>query len=167
MPEYIPPRLKIFDSDDSRKKATDKAPKLHERTVARNLGGRVRPASGALPGAKGDVSGVRVGEWETLVECKRTTNKSLSVKAEWLVKITAEAGTRIPILSIEFDESVIFSADKRFHLGIGGIGRTENRWVCMPESVFLLLQAAMGEKNGQDVGATNEKIDGDGGDDSP
>lgn len=162
MAEYTPPRLKIFDSDDSRKEATDRAPKLHERAVARNLGGRVRPASGALPGAKGDVSGVRVGEWETLVECKRTTNKSLSVKAEWLVKITAEAGTRIPLLSIEFDESVISSADKRFHLGIGGIGRTENRWVCMPESVFSLLQSLLGEQYGENVETTKDRKHGDG-----
>lgn len=159
MADYTPPRLKIFDSDDSRKKATDKAPKLHERTVARSLGGRVRPASGALPGAKGDVSGVRVGEWETLVECKRTTNKSLSVKAEWLAKITAEAGTRIPLLSIEFDESVIFSAERRLQ---AGTGRTENRWVCMPESVFSLLQSLLGEQYGEDVETTKSGKRGDG-----
>lgn len=155
---YTIPRLAIFDTDDSRKKATSTAPKLHERAVAQTLGGRPRPASGALPGAKGDVSGVRVGEWETLVECKRTTKKSLSVKATWLAKITKEAGERVPLLSIEFDDSVIAEAQRRIS------GRpTETRWVCMPENVFLLLQAQLKEANGQDVGTETED---DGGSDS-
>ncbi len=70
-----------------------------EKNVAKRLGARLTPASGALAGAKGDC----VTDTH-LIECKSTRNKSISLKYEWLAKISHEAlqQNRIPILTINF-----------------------------------------------------------------
>lgn len=56
--------------------------------VAKSLGGRVQPNSGATPFLKGDVT---VGQ-EWLVECKTqlTRKQSISIKKEWLNKLEEE-----------------------------------------------------------------------------
>lgn len=67
---------------------TRKFSSRQEKYVAKQLGGRVQPNSGATPFLKGDIT---VGsEW--LVECKtQTTNKkSISIKKEWLEKLEEE-----------------------------------------------------------------------------
>lgn len=94
-----------------------------EDRVAKGLGGRRQPASGALPipSLKGDIQ-----EDSFLIEAKRTNAKSLSVKAEWLMKIEAEAEAvgKLPALSIE----------------IGGmLPITERDWCMVPMSVFKAL----------------------------
>jgi len=60
---------------------------------------RLTPASGAMSGAKGDVVTP-----EVLIEVKSTVHGSLSVKKEWLDKITGEAmaTNKIPALAINF-----------------------------------------------------------------
>ena len=87
-------RPKRFDPDY---KGPNKS-KRQESRLAKMLGGRRQPASGALDFAKGDVKTDLL-----LLEAKRTGKKSLGVKAEWLEKITREARAegRIPALSIE------------------------------------------------------------------
>lgn len=70
-----------------------------EKRLTKKFGGRETPASGAMPGAKGDISFDRI-----LLEAKATTKDSLSVKFEWLAKITREARSenKVPALSVSF-----------------------------------------------------------------
>ncbi len=57
-----------------------------EKMVAKKLNGFRTPASGAIPGFKGDVSTEKF-----LIECKMTVNKSLSIDTGWIKKICDEA----------------------------------------------------------------------------
>jgi hypothetical protein len=57
-----------------------------EKRQARELKARLQPASGALPGAKGDMK-----TEASLIEYKSTEKESLSLKHEWLTKISGEA----------------------------------------------------------------------------
>lgn len=75
----------------TKRKKTVKNPKDHEKFVAESLGGRRTPASGAIEVFKGDVSDVRAGEFDFLVECKCTSASSMSIKKAWLEKIRREA----------------------------------------------------------------------------
>jgi hypothetical protein len=70
-----------------------------EKRLAKELGARERPASGAMQGAKGDMS---LGE--LLIEAKSTTGASLAVKRRWLAKIGGEARSegKTPVLTISF-----------------------------------------------------------------
>lgn len=70
-----------------------------ERRVAKSLGTRQTPASGALPGAKGDIRLERL-----LIEAKATRHGSIQIKKEWLDKITQEALAlhKTPALMISF-----------------------------------------------------------------
>jgi len=91
-----------------------------EKKLAKRIGGRLRPGSGAMAGAKGDISLPT-----TLVEVKTTTNDSISLKYEWLKKIGFEAldAGKSPALSIQFVEA-------------GGLPRLMGKWVLVPEVVF-------------------------------
>lgn len=82
------------------KKLQRKKSIAQENRVAKKVGGNRQKASGALPGAKGDVRSV-----ELLTECKRTDKKSISITIEFLQKITQEAGyyNKIPSVSIEIE----------------------------------------------------------------
>lgn len=90
-----------------------------EEQVASSLGGRRQPGSGAFIGLKGDVKSDVL-----LIECKRTDKKSMSVKGEWLVKITKEAveADRYPAL----------------YLTIDGVNPSQE-WIMLPASVFEQL----------------------------
>jgi hypothetical protein len=70
-----------------------------EKRLAKRVGGRLTPASGALSGAKGDVVLPAV-----LLEAKSTVNDSLSLKLDWLVKIAGEARAvgKDPALAVTF-----------------------------------------------------------------
>ena len=57
-----------------------------EKRLTKDLDGRARPASGAMAGAKGDID---LGPF--LLEAKSTTQASMSVKFDWLLKIAREA----------------------------------------------------------------------------
>jgi len=94
-----------------------------ERLVAKRLGGRTRPASGALEGCKGDV------ELNTyLLEAKSTIHKSMSVKLDWLLKIEAEAlaEQKMPALSVTFVDAT-------------GSPVRGGKWVLVRESEFREL----------------------------
>ncbi len=76
-----------------------KAGRASEKRIIRDLGGRGRPASGAMEGAKGDID---LGK--TLMEAKSTTNASIVLKLDWLAKITHEAlgEGKTPALAVSF-----------------------------------------------------------------
>ena len=76
-----------------------KSGRKSEASLARALGGRARPASGALPGSKGDID---LGAF--LLEAKSTTQESMILKMGWLLKIAREAKSegKCPALSISF-----------------------------------------------------------------
>lgn len=67
---------------------TRKYSSKQEKHVAKKLGGKVQPNSGATPFLKGDVT---IGK-DWLLECKtQTTNKkSITIKKEWLTKLEEE-----------------------------------------------------------------------------
>ena len=89
IPSYFAGR----EQKQTRKKSMDQ-----EDRIAKAVGGKRQKASGALPGARGDVRSV-----ELLNECKRTDKKSISISIEYLQKITKEASyyNCIPSVSIE------------------------------------------------------------------
>jgi rubredoxin len=73
--------------------------KAQEKRAAAQYGARVQPASGALPGAKGDLrkKGVMRGE------CKFTRSGSFSLKLAELLKVEQEAvGSETPLFEVEF-----------------------------------------------------------------
>lgn len=75
------------------------AGRLSETRLAKSLDARLRPASGAVEGIKGDMVIPT-----HLIEAKSTTGRSLSLKHEWLGKITKEARdqNKRPALTISF-----------------------------------------------------------------
>ena len=91
-----------------------------EARLAQRLQGRLQPASGAMAGAKGDVSLPDV-----LLEAKSTTGGLLPVRHAWLAKIAKEARAagKIPALGITFTT---------------GDGRPvpDGAWVAVPEWLF-------------------------------
>lgn len=92
-----------------------------ERKTAKRIDGAVRPGSGSVEGAKGDIM-----THSYLLENKCTSKRSFSVKIEWLQKITKEAREegKLPGLSIQFVD---------YH----GNSKPHGRWVMIPESEFI------------------------------
>lgn len=70
-----------------------------EKKTSKRFGARLRPGSGAMPGAKGDFVLP-----DFLFEAKATVNDSLGLKKAWLDKITGEALEigREPALTVTF-----------------------------------------------------------------
>lgn len=64
------------------------ASKKNERKTAKKLGGNVTPGSGAFEGHKGDI---KLDDF--LLEQKETSNKSIQILIEHLLKITREANS--------------------------------------------------------------------------
>lgn len=98
--------------------------RLYEARAALTMGGTLRPNSGAMASAKGDMT---INNW--LLELKTTTDNSLSVKLGWLVKITEEsvAMGKYPALLFSF-------------VGTNGKPRNaETEWVCIPKQKFMEL----------------------------
>ena len=130
----------LMRDDASKREATHDAPKRHEKETASRLSGWTTPASGSLPGAKGDVSNVDAGCFEFLVECKTTVNKTLKLEPKWLAKITAEAGpTRFPALALRFRKEIISEMAHKYG------AETEADWVAVPMSVFERIQMLLGD----------------------
>jgi len=88
----------------------------HEERAAGLFGGKRHRGSGSSPFLKSDASSSRYQ-----IECKQTENASLSLKLEWLKKITNEAigCGKIPALHIHF---------------LRDIGSVERDWVILPAS---------------------------------
>lgn len=76
-----------------------KAGRASEKRLAKQLGGKVRPASGAVEGLKGDIVFDNV-----LMEAKSTLKNSISIKHDWLAKIATEARNdgKTPALAVSF-----------------------------------------------------------------
>lgn len=87
-----------------------------EKRVVKNLGGVPRLASGAIEGLKGDGE-LNYKNGKFLIEAKATIHKSLTVKKEWLDKISEEALSeeRTPALTIsfvdEYGNAIDFNSD--------------------------------------------------------
>ncbi len=91
-----------------------------EKRASRRLNAILRPGSGALDGAKGDML-----VHEFLLESKSTVNASLSVKYDYLCKIAQEAAeqTHYPALLIQF-------------VTPRGRIKDDGGWVMVPERLF-------------------------------
>ena len=76
-----------------------------EKELAKDLGAKTTPASGATPFRKGDM---RLNGY--LIESKATANKSISIKLEWLLKIEKEAlnEDKTPLIILEIDGNRYF-----------------------------------------------------------
>jgi len=100
-----------------------KAGRKSEQRVAKEIGARVRPASGAMPGAKGDMEVRRA-----LVEAKSTTGNSISVNLDWLAKIAREAMAegKTPALTVSYVDD-------------DGRPRQDGDWVMIPLYMFREL----------------------------
>lgn len=83
----------------TRQEGVKKRSQRQEKRVAVKLNGKPQKGSGAVSFHKGDVRTA-----ELLLECKTTQNASLSIKQEWLEKVSKEsvAYNKVPALSIEF-----------------------------------------------------------------
>ena len=105
--------------------------KKYETIAAKTIGARLRPSSGAMVGAKGDM--VTRG---SLIETKTTTSETIPIKLEWLVKITGEAlaAGKSPVVLLAF---VLPTGRPR--------PVCSPEWVCIPKEVWQELQEA---KNG-------------------
>lgn len=93
----------------------------HEETVAKRSGGKRRAASGAAPGKPADTV-----DQEFLRECKATKGAGITIKADWLRKITHQALPRgmTPLLEIRVD---------------GQEAPTPSDWVMIPAQEFEIL----------------------------
>jgi hypothetical protein len=97
-----------------------KSGRASEKRLAKDLGARERPASGAMPGFKGDMM-----FGKALLEAKSTTQASMSVKFDWLVKIAKEALAegKTPALSVSYVEP-------------DGRERPHGQWALIPLHLF-------------------------------
>jgi hypothetical protein len=68
-----------------------------ENRVAKALGARLQPNSGAVPGFKSDAT---MGNFR--LEMKSTVNKCLDFDMAWLAKITKEAETKNQVPAVVF-----------------------------------------------------------------
>lgn len=97
-----------------------------ESLVAKRLGGKLQPGSGAIAGAKGDVK--VNAKYDFLLENKASSGKSFSLPKDWLYKISREAiaANRVPALAFQFTDT---------H------GRSDrmDRYVIIPEWLFQEL----------------------------
>lgn len=99
--------------------------KAHEKDIAKKIGGKRQPLSGALNEAKSDV----VSD-DFRVDCKYVHVKSFRLSLDILKKITLEAfgQNRAPMIQIRFEKS-----------GPGAVGEygcVDKDWVVIPLRVF-------------------------------
>lgn len=96
---------------------------LSEKRVAKSLGARLQPNSGAMRGAKSDATLARNRKYR--IECKSTIKNAMPVELGWLVKITTESlmSGEVPLLTISF-------------VGPDGKVRKHGDWVMMPKNYF-------------------------------
>lgn len=79
-----------------------------EKALAKNLGMRTTPGSGAFASHLADIYGEGFR-----IEHKMTDKKSISLKLEWIEKIKKEAGVKgeIPVIAIEIQGHTFFLVD--------------------------------------------------------
>jgi len=119
MPRFAPRRYSDSGGD----------PTEQENRLASKLGGKRVSGSGASMFSKADVRDIRSGDMEFLCEAKQTIHKSISIKWDWLKKISCEADDKqcFPLLSFEIQ-------------GGEDDPRAERDWIAMPVSVFNELK---------------------------
>jgi len=100
-----------------------------EKLLAKRLGARLTPASGAA-NSKGDM---RRGDW--LIEAKSTVSGSMSLSYAWLSKIMGEAmaSGRKPALAITFTDR-------------DGKPIARGSWVMIPEVEYQTLMEGQGDE---------------------
>lgn len=86
---------RFFSPDTVKKKSTNQ-----EKRIAREVGGKVTPASGALS-IKGDVVNKKL---RLRLEAKRTDKSRMILEKEWLEKIVAQSRFEVPALNIEIQD---------------------------------------------------------------
>lgn len=98
-----------------------------EGSIAKRLKGELRPGSGSLEGAKGDLL-LDSPTFSFLMENKTTLGESFSMKKDWLLKIYQEAleTNKTPALSFQFVDTL-------------GKSEKRERWVAVPEHIFSQL----------------------------
>lgn len=114
-----------FDDEKPRKKKYNN----YEKKLAKKVGGRRQPNSGAITGFKGDVI-----TQEFLLDLKTTKHMSATVKVEELQKITNEAlpYNKVGALVIHFEN-------------VDDV-HVPSQWVCMPLDEFNIIQDKLNEK---------------------
>ena len=106
-PDYKGPEPKTFDPNYERYKRSMK----EEKRVAKKIRGRTQPRSGGLPWSKhdGSTAGGDLTGADIHVEHKRVEpgTKSVTIKREWLQKVTKGANRRmkIPAIGVTFEEA--------------------------------------------------------------
>ena len=104
--------MKPYSPFDKKPESVKAKANATEKKLAKKLGGRTQPSSGAFPGLKGDIKTDAF-----LFDSKETVHNSISVKKEDLMKITKEAN--------------IESKHPALVLTIGN-----QEWVCLPLNTF-------------------------------
>ena len=99
--------------------------KKSERKVAKQIGARLHPNSGAMRGAKSDAS-----KGEFRLEMKSTVNQTIALDIGWLVKIAQEAldHGQQPAIVVSFVDAQGVSRLKQYA-----------DWVVMPMATFREL----------------------------
>ena len=144
-----PLRSRFTAPDADRRRAQDRAPKVHETSTAKALGGRVQKASGAKYDAKGDVGMVEGGRFDFHGECKTTEGLTLRLEAQWLNKITSEAEAlfKTPFLAIRFRRRVLDELASKLWQKLGKpVTTAEKDWIAVPRSVFVKMLDELGEE---------------------
>jgi len=146
--EKRPPLKGAHTRDDAdRRRRHHKAPKAHEESTAKTLGGRRQKGSGSRYDAKGDVANVEAGLFDFHGECKTTEGLSLRVEASWLTKITSEAAdlAKYPFLAIRFRQRVLDKLTSQMWRKAGKpITTAEQDWIAVPRSVFVKMLGELG-----------------------
>ena len=146
--EKRPPLRGAHTRDDAdRRRRHHKAPKRHEESTAKALGGKRQKGSGSRYDAKGDVAGVEAGLFDFHGECKTTEGKSLRLEALWLTKITSEAAdlSRYPFLAIRFRKRILDELTSALWRKLGKpITTAEQDWIAVPRSVFVKMLGELG-----------------------
>jgi len=146
-----PPLHGPYGGDDADgRRARHKAPRAHEESTAKALGGRRQKGSGSRCDAKGDVAHVGAGLFEFHGECKTTQGKSLRLEAQWLNKITSEAADlfKYPFLAIRFNELVLGRLASELWRKLGKpVTTAEQDWIAIPRSVFVKMLDELGEED--------------------
>jgi hypothetical protein len=107
----VPPFLRRKAND-----AIGAAGRASEKRLNRQLGGKARPASGAMEGAKGDIDLESI-----LLEAKSTVKDGMRVQLDWLAKISREARSegKKPAVTLSFSHP-------------NGQPRVDGQWVLVP-----------------------------------
>ena len=125
------PVLKYLEPNYDRYKRSQK----HETRLGKRMGGRRLPRSGGMPWSKWDktTAGGDVSTPDLHIEHKRTDCDSMSLKKDWLVKVS-EGARRVAK-----DPAVIITFEKK--------GSKPEDWILVPLEVLERLQKKAGGSN--------------------